>query len=93
MDKARGEYSCMEFGRTGFGIKVRDMIFRAFTLFTGFGIAVSGGVSTIAYLNLLTTGHGFTEYLAFISTRIECYLLPIGLIIMWLSLYTPGNRY
>ncbi|UII57012.1 hypothetical protein LS684_06115 [Cytobacillus spongiae] len=67
------------------------MIIRIFLLFTGFGIAVSGGVSTVAYLNLLTTGHGFLEYLEFISSRIECYLLPAGIFIIWTSIYFPSK--
>jgi hypothetical protein len=66
------------------------MIFRFFMLLIGFGFAVSGGVSTIAYLNILTTGFLFTDYLLFISTKIECYLLPIGILIIWLSIY-GGN--
>lgn len=74
------------------GIKVMDMVFRIFMLLTGFGLAVSGGVSTIAYLNLLTTGHGFVEYMDFISSRIECYLLPAGILFVWLSIYFPGAK-
>ncbi|EFV78845.1 hypothetical protein M4D56_04870 [Cytobacillus oceanisediminis] len=65
------------------------MLFRAFWLLTGFGISVSGGVSVIGYLNLLTTGHTFKEYLYFIISRPECYLLPIGIIIITLSIYFP----
>nr|WP_026582727.1 hypothetical protein [Bacillus sp. J33] len=68
------------------------MLFRVFWLLTGFGIAVSGGVSVIAYLNLITTGHAFKEYLIFISNRLECYLLPIGIIIIWFSIYFPFVR-
>jgi hypothetical protein len=63
------------------------MLFRAFLLLTGFGLAVSGGVSTIAYLNLLTTGNGIVDYMIYIAKRIECYLLPIGIFIIWLSIY------
>ncbi|WP_442852698.1 hypothetical protein [Bacillus sp. J33] len=46
----------------------------------------------IAYLNLITTGHAFKEYLIFISNRLECYLLPIGIIIIWFSIYFPFVR-
>jgi hypothetical protein len=69
-----------------------SMIFRLFLFVIGFGIAVSGGVSMIAYLNLLATGHGFIEYLLFISKRIECYLMPMGVVIIWLSIYYPLNK-
>lgn len=65
------------------------MIVRIFILTVGFGISVSGGISTIAYLNMITAGHGVIEYLAFISTRVECYFLPAGIILIWLSIYWP----
>jgi hypothetical protein len=67
------------------------MLFRVFLLLTGFGLAVLGGVSTIAYLNLLATGLGFIEYLQFISKRIECYLLPIGIVLIATSIYFPNK--
>lgn len=65
------------------------MLFRSFLLLTGFGIAVAGGVSTIAYLNLLTTGYSFIDYLIYVCKRIECYLLPLGILIVWISVYYP----
>ncbi|MDZ5470343.1 hypothetical protein SM124_01145 [Bacillus sp. 31A1R] len=68
------------------------MIFRLFILIIGFGIAVSGGISTIAYLNLLTTGHGLMEYLSFITHRAECYLLPIGIVVITISIYFPKRK-
>jgi hypothetical protein len=63
-----------------------------FLFLIGFGVAVSGGVSTIAYLNLLATGHGYIEYFLFISKRVECYLLPAGVFTIWISIYFPSNR-
>ncbi|PAE25173.1 hypothetical protein LLY41_16835 [Cytobacillus firmus] len=68
------------------------MLFRAFWLLTGFGVSVSGGVSIIGYLNLLTTGHSFKEYLDFITSRPECYLLPVGIIIITMSIYIPHSN-
>ena len=67
------------------------MIYRIILLTIGFAIAVSGGISTIAYLNMITAGHGFDEYLSFISKRVECYLLPVGIGIIWLSIYWPHH--
>jgi len=67
------------------------MIYRIILLTIGFGIAVSGGISTIAYLNMITVGHEFHQYLSFISKRIECYLLPIGIGIIWISIYWPHH--
>lgn len=58
----------------------------------GFGLAVSGGVSLIMYLNLLPVGISWLEYFQFISGRIECYFLPIGLVIMLIAIYrTPPH--
>ncbi|WP_163972176.1 hypothetical protein [Oceanobacillus halotolerans] len=49
---------------------------------TGFGLAVSGGVTIIAYTNFLPAGLTWVDYILFISGRIECYFLPIGLLMM-----------
>ncbi|RFB18587.1 hypothetical protein DZB84_04790 [Bacillus sp. HNG] len=64
---------------------------RAFIFLVGFGLAVCGGISTIAYLNLTTTGLTFLEYLQFISKRIECYLVVVGFVMICLSIYYPSK--
>lgn len=69
-----------------------SMIIRIFLLLTGFGLAVLGGISTVAYLNLLTTGYTMMEYLEFIKSRVECYLFLVGMLIIWLSIYFPGKE-
>lgn len=66
------------------------MLFRALFLLVGFTLAVSGGVSTIAYLNLLATGNDFIDYILYITTRFECYLLAVGIFIIWFSIYLPN---
>lgn len=68
------------------------MVFRMFILFIGFGLAVSGGVSLIIYLNLLTTGMTIIEYLLFVSTRVECYLFLVGILIITLTIYLPRRK-
>ncbi len=68
------------------------MIFRLFILLIGFGLAVSGGISMIAYLNMITAGYGAREYLLFISKKMECYLLPGGLALIWISIYFPQKK-
>ncbi|WP_246140907.1 hypothetical protein [Bacillus marasmi] len=73
-------------------INEMDIVTRAFFLFIGFGLAVSGGTTSIMYLNLLPVGFTFLEYLHFISHRLECYLLPIGIIIIWISIYFPAKE-
>ncbi|MGV3465578.1 MAG: hypothetical protein ACO1OT_09830 [Heyndrickxia sp.] len=65
------------------------VILRLFFLLVGFGIAVAGGVSLIAYLNLMTTGQGFEQYIEFISGRVETYLFVCGMLLMWTSIYFP----
>lgn len=72
---------------------MRRMVVRLFFLLVGFGLSVIGGVSLIAYLNFITLGYSYTEYFQFISERYECYLLPIGLIVIWSSIYLPYNGY
>jgi hypothetical protein len=67
------------------------MLIRIFLHLMGFAMAVSGGISTIAYLNLLTVGYGLLEYLKFILDRPECYLLPIGISIITVSIYFPKS--
>ncbi|WP_338091699.1 hypothetical protein [Peribacillus tepidiphilus] len=67
-----------------------EMLFRFFSLLTGFGLAVSGSVSSISYLNLLSTGHNYIDYLYFLVRRPEFYLLPIGLVMMVASIYFSG---
>jgi len=57
----------------------------------GFGLAVAGGVSLIAYLNFLPAGITWLDYLLFIKTRPECYLLPCGFLIMTIAI-TYGSE-
>ena len=63
-----------------------------FWFLIGFGLSVTGGVTIIAYLNFLPIGVSWLEYFTFISTRLECYLLPIGILIMLFVIYRfPSN--
>lgn len=75
-----------------FHIGVFNMLFRMFIVLIGHGLAVSGGVNIILYLNLLTIGNGIMEYVTFISTKWECLLLPIGILIITLGIFFPKNR-
>jgi len=68
------------------------MIFRFFLLFIGFGLAVIGGISIIAYLNLVTAGYSFIDYLKFIVIRVEFHLFIIGFIMIAVSIYVPFSR-
>ncbi|MCM3110457.1 hypothetical protein [Lederbergia lenta] len=68
------------------------MLFTSIIFLIGFGLTVSGGVSIIAYLNLLTTGHSFYDFASFIFYRPECYLLPIGIILMAVAIYNSDPK-
>ncbi|WP_420768365.1 hypothetical protein ACNR9V_15735 [Parageobacillus thermoglucosidasius] len=62
---------------------------RIFVYLVGFGISVIGGVVMLASLNMMTPERGWIGYFVHIRTRIEFYLLPIGLLLMLGSLYFP----
>lgn len=62
-----------------------------FMFLLGFGLAVSGGVTLIAYTNFLPAGITWVEYFIFVKDRVECYFLPAGLLIMALSLWRYPN--
>lgn len=67
------------------------MIYILFFLI-GFGLSVTGGVTLIAYMNFLPAGITWSEYFLFISSRIECFFLPIGILIMALVIYIYPNN-
>jgi hypothetical protein len=68
------------------------MIFRMLVFLIGFGLAVAGGITVVLYLNLLATGYSITEYFLFISKKMESYLLPVGIALIWSSIYLPYRR-
>jgi hypothetical protein len=72
-------------------ISEKDLLFRAFFVFVGFGLAVSGGTTLILYLNLLPIGFSFFEYFNYIVHRFECYFFPMGIFIVWVSIYFPSE--
>ena len=65
---------------------------RLFFFLFGFGLTVIGFVYVISYLNLLTIGYNFLEYVKFISRRFECIITLIGIIIMFLTVYLGGKN-
>lgn len=65
---------------------------RIFFFLVGFGLTIIGSIYIICYLNLLTIGYNFGEYVNFIIRRFECYYAIIGLIIMMLSLLLGGKK-
>ncbi|WP_332689235.1 hypothetical protein [Halalkalibacter lacteus] len=65
---------------------------RLFFVMVGFTLAVVGGVSILAYLNLLIAGYQFSAYLLFLIERIEFYLFLIGVAMIIISMTFPTNR-
>lgn len=85
-------YSAHRKGSTPTYLAGQAMIFRFFILLVGFGLAVVGGVSMLAYLNLVTAGYSFVYYLKFIGLRVEFYIFILGFILIFLSIYTPFSK-
>ncbi|HLR09679.1 MAG TPA: hypothetical protein VK136_10585 [Bacillota bacterium] len=66
----------------------------AFVFLLGFGLAVSGGVTMIAYMNFLPAGLTWMDYVLFVKDRPECYFLPFGFLLMALAIWRfPNRRY
>ncbi|MGE5455925.1 MAG: hypothetical protein ACM3O4_02295 [Ignavibacteriales bacterium] len=68
------------------------MFLRFMAFLTGFGLTVIGCVHIISYLNLITLGYNFWEYVKFISRQLECWYSLIGLVILFLSIFIPGGN-
>ncbi len=68
------------------------MIARIIFFLIGFGFSIIGFVFIISYLNLITIGYTFKEYVKFISSNIECLIGPIGLLISALAIFIPGGK-
>lgn len=58
----------------------------------GFGLTVIGLSYIIIYLNLLSLGYNFLEYVNFIIRRIECLNLIFGIILMGISMLIKGGK-
>lgn len=68
-------------------------MFIRFSLFLlGFGLTTIGFVYIICYLNLLTIGYNFIDFVNFIIRRIECLNAIFGIIIMYLSITIGGKH-
>lgn len=65
---------------------------RIFFFLFGFGLMVVGFTYIILYLNLMSIGYNFLEYVNFIFSRVECYFVVVGLIILVLSMFIKGEN-
>ena len=68
------------------------MLMRIFVFLIGFGLTIIGFVYIISYLNLLTIGYNFLEYVNFISRRFECLCDLFGIIMMSLAINVAGRK-
>ena len=68
-------------------------MFARFCVFLfGFGLTVIGSSFLVLYLNLLTIGYSFKEYVNFIIRRPEFYYFIIGIIVIILTTIMPGGK-
>jgi len=65
---------------------------RIFFFLTGFALMVIGFSFILLYLNLLTIGYNFFNYVNFIIRRIECYYTIIGFTTILLTLTIKGDK-
>ena len=63
------------------------MFFRIICFFMGILFTVTGFVNLILYLNLLSIGYSFLEYVNFIIRRIEVLGLFIGMFMLFISIF------
>jgi len=68
------------------------MFIRFILFLLGFGLTTIGFVYIICYLNLLTIGYNFIDFVNFIIRRIECLNSIFGIIIMYLSINIGGKN-
>ncbi|MFV0274908.1 MAG: hypothetical protein ACK5HL_01545 [Bacilli bacterium] len=69
------------------------MLSKIFFFLLGFGFTLIGFMYIILYLNLLSMGYNFLEYVNFITGRIECYFSIIGVVIISIVLRRSGGKY
>lgn len=67
-------------------------MYRLFLFLIAFGLMVIGFTYIITYMNLMTMGYSFIEYLRFIFSRIECLFSVIGLLLVSIVIFTKGSE-
>lgn len=67
-------------------------MYRLFLFLIAFGLMVIGFTYIITYMNLMTMGYSFLEYLRFIFSRIECLFSIIGFILISIIIFTKGSE-
>lgn len=64
---------------------------KIFIFLVGFGLSLIGLLYVVTYLNLLTIGYNFFEYVKFIISRIECWNMVAGFILIYCSMKEEGK--
>lgn len=65
---------------------------RMFFFLLGFGLMVIGFTYIITYMNLMSMGYSFLQYLSFILSKVECLFALIGFILVSIIILTKGNE-
>lgn len=65
---------------------------RMFFFLIGFGLMVIGFTYIITYMNLMSMGYDFFDYLKFIFSKIECQFAIIGFLIVYIIILTKGSE-
>ncbi len=68
------------------------MLTRIFFFLIGFGLTIIGSIYIISYLNLLTIGYNFLEYVNFIIRQFECLCTLFGVAVMALAINVTGRK-
>lgn len=63
-----------------------------FIFLIGFGLLLISSFYIIAYLNLLTIGYSFLEYVKYIIVRPECLVGIIGISMILISTFIYGGN-
>ena len=62
-----------------------------FFIIVGYFFSLLGSTYIIGYLNLIQMGYNFNEYVNFIIRRPECWLLPIGSLMLAITIILKGD--
>lgn len=67
------------------------MLMRIFFFLIGFGLLVIGFVNIIIYMNFMTVGYTFKEYVNFIIRSSEVVYVIVGFIIINMCIFIKGG--
>jgi hypothetical protein len=65
------------------------MFYQIIILIIGIILTVLSISYIILYSNIMKIGYSFDDYLMFLSSRYECWLLLVGILLIIISIYFP----